>query len=172
MTFHADYPEYESLAELAVSSELVVQVEFSGESRTVLIAPEAPEDPSDPRQNPTLGVDPAVLAGQPETPPIVTTVYEAKIANVIEGQARVGQLIEVQEMGGVHEGIAYVSDDDTEIDTGDDYLLFLSQGASGQPFQLLNPSQAAYPEKVDGIPQPLPANDIGVTTEDLIEYVD
>lgn len=173
VVFSADYPDYDTLEDVEAASSLVVEVSFTGESRTVIMEPEMPADPSDPRQNPELGVDPAALASQPKTPPIVTTVHKARVIKVIEGTARVGAVIEIQELGGTYDGIEYVPhDQDTKLDTRSSYLVFLALGSPGVPYQVVNPGQAAFPMTDGGEPMPLESNELDVTTAELREYVD
>lgn len=169
VSFHADYPEYDSLSDLEADSNIVVEVEFTGKTRTELLKEVAPEDSSDPKQNPELGVMKKPSASQAR--PIVTTVHEARVINVVDGAAKVGQLIEVQEMGGVYQGVSYVPDDDTSLRTDRANLLFLTRVSSGEPYQLLNPMQAVYPESSAGVPEPHPENEIDVTTSELVEYI-
>jgi hypothetical protein len=166
VSFHADYPEYATLQQMATRSDLVVAVRLTGESRTVLLSPEEPADPSDPRQNPSAGVDPAVLAGQPEVPPIVTTVRTAEVTKVVRGDARVGDRIEVQELGGTYKGVAYVSDDSSALQSRERYMLFLERDGAAQPYHMLNSTQAVYPE-VNGKFRPLPGNRLPLTGSDI-----
>jgi hypothetical protein len=166
--FGADYPTYSSVEQLGAAADLVVEVELTGETRTILIEPVAPEDPNDPRQNPLAGAPPQDT-NAPEAPPIVATAYEAVVTNVVEGSAAVGERIEIQELGGTYRGVEYVAEDSTPFQEDESYLVFLS-AEQELPAQTLNPDEAKFIES-GGEYVPLPTNETPVTTEQLEEYL-
>lgn len=170
VTFDADYPAYDSLDSLSKASDVVAQVRFTGQYRTVLIEPIAPEDPNDPEQNPALGAPPAP-SDAPVTPPIVSTVYEARIVEVVSGPVSAGDMIEVSELGGTYQGRKYVQEDGIALIPTKEYLVFL-RTEEGHPAQLLNPDEAKYPKDKRGDFVPLATNDAPISAVDVKEFVD
>lgn len=171
VTFHADYPSYDSIEQLDAASDLVAEVRITENSRTVLLTPEEPTDPNDPQSNPTLGVDSPAPAPA-KAPPIVITVRTAEIINVISGDGQAGQIIEVQELGGVYGGKKYAPEHGVGMAPGENYVMFLSAGDGSGPNALLNPDEAKYPEAADGTFEPLPTNQSPITADEVQEYVE
>lgn len=104
-------------------------------------------------------------------PPIVTTAYTATVMEVVKGNLRVGDTLEVKELGGVHRGVRYVQDDAININPLGRYLVFL-EGEPGLPYSLLNPIEGKYPEDALGEPRVLPGNGAQVSNREMAEYLD
>ncbi|NOJ59936.1 hypothetical protein [Arthrobacter sp. 260] len=167
-TYLADYPAYESLESLEESADLVVEVLLTGESRADVLEPIEPEDPTDPMQNPEYGAPPAD-PNAPTPPPITVTVFTAEVATVVKGEAQVGDLIEIQQLGGVSAGATYVAGQQESLSDIDAALVFL-ESFDGEPFSLLNPQDGLIPKEA-GEFAPLPGNALSITAEDVEAYV-
>lgn len=168
VTYLADYPAYESLESLEENADLVVEVLLTGESRNDVLEPIEPEDPTDPMQNPEYGAPPAD-PNAPTPPPITITVFTAEVVTVVKGDAAVGDLIEIQQLGGVSAGTTYVAGQQPSLSDIDAALVFL-ESYDGEPFSLLNPQDGIIPREA-GEFAPLPGNALNVTPEEVEAYV-
>jgi hypothetical protein len=161
--YQADYPIYDSADHLFGKANLVVRATVSPRPlRTQKLMPDTGS--ADPKLNPSAGAPGA----QPpdESDPVVITVYRATITKVHKGQAKAGQSVEIQQLGGVLGGITYREKHARPLAGGKNYLLFL-QTFPDAPAALLNPLQGQYPLDRAGTPAPLSGNPIKVTNGDL-----
>lgn len=165
VTYHAEYPEYESLGELQQGADVVATVEFTGESRTYELQPIAPEDPTDPVQNPSYGA-PEADGATPEAPTIVVTAYQARVIDVLSGNLEPGDLIEVKQLGGEADGVTYVAPDEASLSEQQTALVFLSAWEN-EPYSLLSPNDALFPQDRSGVYEPLPESDVHVIPEEI-----
>ena len=107
--FGADYPEYESLEEMVAAADSVAIVEFTGKSRVITIGVEAPANPDNPIENPSLGAPKNVNPPAPEPPPIVATAWEAVVVSRVAGR-ELPLTVSVQELGGTLDGVRYIAE--------------------------------------------------------------
>ncbi|MET8868177.1 hypothetical protein ABZW11_35045 [Nonomuraea sp. NPDC004580] len=164
--YRADYPQYESADALFDRANLVVEARIVGEPRYLQEVAAPDPTTTDPRLNPEAGA-PAELSGdEPEVPATVITVYTAQVLQVHKGEAKVGQSIEVKELGGVLDGVTYKEESTTALQPDTGYVLFL-ETYPDSPAALLNPVQAKYPLDAAKNPAPLPENTIKLTRSDL-----
>ena len=134
---HADYPWYQSVGELFDRADLVIEgtvLDSRVEWMNHAIYPE--EDKDDPRLNPGGDRDPGEM---------ITTVYTVEVHDIYKGSA--GETVELEDIGGEIDGIVCENPEAADIDTGAEYLMFLSV-YEDFPACLLNPVQAIY--RVDG----------------------
>ncbi|AZQ33226.1 hypothetical protein EJ357_06985 [Streptomyces cyaneochromogenes] len=103
---------------------------------------------------------------QPAEDPVVVTVRKIKITKLHKGVGKVGDTIEVKELGGNLGGTEYVSDESTPLVPGKPYLLFLTTFPD-QPASVITPVQGQYPLDGAGEPQSLPDNKLKMTTKNL-----
>jgi hypothetical protein len=160
VTSYADYPSYSTPQEIVDAADVVVRGEVTG-SRVKEEQPIVSTE-GDPTLNPQAGLDEA-----PDVPGIVVTISTVRVEEVIKGDVAVGDLIEVAQLGGLHEGVQYVEAQTTELEEGsEDYVLLLAAHGAGVPYDLLHPVQAMYTVD-DGELEPVPGeNDVAVETVD------
>lgn len=132
-----DYPAYESVEALQSGANLVVEAEL-GEGRNDVLLPDYSSD--DPNLNPYAGT--GVTPG-PDEGAIPITVYPATITAVHEGQAEVGDVIEVQQMGGMLDGISYKEHGVSSLPEDASVLLFLETSPS-DPASVLGGDVGAF----------------------------
>ena len=115
-----DYPHYRSFRALASAATDVVRVEVLDEREewfNAFLSPPPPE------------IDPYWLY----------TVYRLRVLEVFQGDAQVGDIIEVRELAWA------IGSGNLPIAAGDDLVLFLHASLiEGEPAFLLNPTQSAY----------------------------
>lgn len=124
-----DWLYYSTLDELLAASDLVVLATATDDVRTEQHEPLEPEDPTDPQQNPTLGVPDA----EPP-PPYTVHIRDLAVNDTIRGDVSPGTTIGLVEEHGPW---------DTGMLEGYEYLLFLSRGQEGE-FYLVTPGQGMY----------------------------
>ncbi|MEV4477210.1 hypothetical protein ACFFR3_37715 [Nonomuraea salmonea] len=164
--YRADYPQYESADALFDRANLVVEARIVGEPRYLQEVAEPDPTTTDPKLNPNAGAPAKLTGDEPEPPATVITVYTAQVLQVYKGEAKVGQSVEVKELGGVFGGVTYKEENTTALQRDSGYVLFL-ETYPDSPAALLNPVQGKYP--LDGAknPSPLPENTIKLTRADL-----
>ncbi len=165
VTHRADYPAYGSRDELIKSADLVVRGNVVS-SRVEELRPEVSTE-GDPLTNPQAGLSPEE-ANEVRESPAVVTVTTVRVAEVIKGDATVGDVIDVSQLGGEKAGVRY-RDEGTTLppsDTKSDYVLFLAAFGDGKPYDLLNPRQAMYKVAAGGALQPVGDGVTAVTTVD------
>lgn len=140
--YNAAYPSYATATELGAEADLVIEGTIvSSAVKEIDIATQlSSEDADDPKLNPGGSVDPAPM-------PIVYTVHQVRVDRVIKGDASVGEVIEVKELGGTLGKTKYVTAEGIVLKGKATYVLFLAT-FDGSPASLLNPVQGAY--KRDG----------------------
>ena len=131
---NADYPYYETVAELAAEADLVVTVQIGG-SRNDVSRP-IQSDEANPTSNPQSGVDPSRNGQDPAIP---ITVYEATVDAVHRGGVSAGDTIEIGRTGGTLNGTVYESNE-ARLNSGGTYLLFLTS-LPGHPASVLGGDQ-------------------------------
>ncbi|MFJ2213104.1 hypothetical protein ACIQVO_26765 [Streptomyces sp. NPDC101062] len=146
VAYHADYPAYDSLDAVIGESDLVVRGTVVG-SRVEPLLPETSAG-GDPATNPQAGLSPKELAqaeAEAEADPVVVTVSTVKVAQVLAGDAVVGDTVEVSQLGGTYKGVTYKERDTTTLARGGtEYVLMLADNGGANPYDLLNPEQALY----------------------------
>ena len=141
----ADYPDYGSTEAAIESADVVVVVEV-GSSREVVEYPEIDSSGTD-LENPQLGID--ISAEDLEAMAVATTLTTVEVTDVISGDLEAGDMIEISQLGGTHEGVTYVEEGTTllgEIDSPE-LLLVLNDFGEGK-FDLVNPAEGVL--KVSG----------------------
>ncbi|GAA1689830.1 hypothetical protein GCM10009733_102670 [Nonomuraea maheshkhaliensis] len=164
--YRADYPQYESAGALFDRASLVVEARIVGAPRYLQEVTEPEPTTTDPQLNPEAGAPAEAAGDQPDPPPMVITVSTAQVVKVFKGEAKVGQTIEVKELGGVFDGVTYEEEHTSELKQDSGYVLFL-ETFPDSPAALLNPVQAKYPLDASNNPAPLPENTIKVTRTEL-----
>jgi len=118
-TILADYPSYSDVESLFESATLVVEGDV-GESRVDVLYPSYEGD--DPAFNPLAGTD---TRPDPKAGAVPITVFEVRITKVHSGDAKPGDLIEVQQLGGSLDGVEYSAEGTASLAKGSAPLLFL-----------------------------------------------
>ncbi|GLX01474.1 hypothetical protein Misp02_55600 [Microtetraspora sp. NBRC 16547] len=162
VTYHADYPAYDSAGNLFTKADVVVEATVSGNPvRVQELKPDTTSD--DPKLNPAAGA-PAGQAAPAD--PVVITVYQAEVKKVFKGSAQPGQMIEIQQLGGQLNGVTYQEAEAHPLKQNTGYVLFLETYPDA-PAALLNPLQGQYPLDAAGNPSKLPENPVALTADDL-----
>ncbi|MCJ1709415.1 hypothetical protein [Microbacterium sp. VKM Ac-2923] len=170
--YHADYPAFDSLGQIEDAADAVVEVVFTGESRTYELLPIAPEDPTDPEQNPAYGAPPAPADQQAQqAPPIIVTAYTATVVGTTKGDLNIGDIIEIKQLGGESDGATFTASHETSLAGTDAALVFLS-GSGDDPYSLVSPNEGQYPQEAGGSYVPLAENEAGVTPEEVAALVE
>jgi hypothetical protein len=112
--YQADYPQYQTLAELFAAADLVVEVTLSASAE----------------------VRPAT-----ETVPNVHTVYAAAVGRTYKGQAP--SRLEIKQGGGRYKGTDHVEAGSVSLQPKGHYLVFV-EVYDDAPASLLNPTQGQY----------------------------
>ncbi|MEV0610294.1 hypothetical protein AB0I61_28400 [Polymorphospora rubra] len=157
-----DYPHYESPAALFDRANLVIEADLSPDSRVTLLEPDPPTG-TDPAANPQAGME---SESEPAAGALVITVYTARVVTVFKGEVRVGQNIEVKEMGGTLRGVRHEVAGAVPLNGGERYVLFLSTYPNA-PASLLNPQQGQYRVDDSGALSAVPGNELALTRADL-----
>ncbi|MCT9931793.1 hypothetical protein N5079_16395 [Planotetraspora sp. A-T 1434] len=161
ITYHADYPAYDSADNLFNTADLIVEATVS--TQPVSVQELKPDTAgADPKLNPAAG------APTPQEPPdpVVISIYKASVTKVYKGAAQVGQSIDVQQLGGTLNGITYQEEEEHALQQNQGYVLFL-QTYPDAPAALLNPLQGQYPLNATGEPVKLQENPVPLTSDDL-----
>lgn len=146
VVYQGDYPSYQSAAELLAKATLVIEA-----------------TPARPR------VDKLYPSGgsRDQDTGIVITVYAATVTKVHKGDRKPGDVVDVQQMGGLFDGVSYEQEGGVPFRQGTTYLLFLETFPDA-PAALLNPTQAQYEVALDGSYRTVTdANTITVHGDDL-----
>jgi hypothetical protein len=159
VTYHMDYPAYDSADSLYQTADLVVEANLTGSPQVRQLGPAANVD--DPKLNPKAGT-----GAQPDGEPLVTTVYRAAVTRVYKGAVKVGDTVEVKQLGGQFKGVTYRAEGATMLKSGSAYLLFLAVFPDA-PASLLNPNQAQYTIDSTGRPASVGDNTLTVSPADL-----
>ena len=157
VVYHSSYPVYASADELTDAASVVVVGEvLSSEVREIDVA--APADPAgDPELDPAAG---ATDGGASSV--FVFTVHQVRVDQVIAGDAAVGDVIEVSQLGGSFKGRQHREEGATVLKAKKAYALYLQTYDSGDPASLLNATQAAYARGSRAAFEPVdPTNPIG-----------
>ncbi|MCL2558864.1 MAG: hypothetical protein FWE07_00130 [Turicibacter sp.] len=171
----ADYPHYDSITHLASYATDVVRVEVLDERVEWLNTWLAP---------PPSEIDPYNLY----------TIYRIRVLEVFQGDATVGDILEVRQMGGETDSLRVINTDEVSLAVGDDLVLFLRASyIENFPAVLLNPYQGAYhfasisasegiasieAEELanidvhESLESVNPENDLVLTIEDLIQILE
>ncbi|WP_298564035.1 hypothetical protein [Streptomyces luteogriseus] len=169
VVYEADYPAYDSLDDIVKTADVIVRGTVV-DSRVTESKPEVSTD-GDPLTNPQAGLSAEEAA---ETDPVVITISTVKVSEVLSGPGKVavGDTVEVSQLGGTLDGVAYEEQSTTTLSKdGTDYVLMLAEHGEAAPYDLLNPEQALY--TVEGEEQIEPVteegfDDIG-TVDELAE---
>ncbi len=164
VVYHTDYPVYGNVDSLYKRADLVVEVVVRDAPAVRQMYPNRKVNGprvNDPKVNPRAGT-----AAQPTGDPLITTVFRAKLTRVHKGSAKVGDTVEVKQLGGRYGGITYHAEGTTMLRQGRSYLLFLAVFPDA-PASLLNPEQGQYPLDGRGRPTRLGANPVTVSAADL-----
>lgn len=120
----ADYPEFNSIKELAAAADLVVEVEIGDFFYDVLLPGYEGEDPE---LNPLAGTEQKPAESTDGAVPI--TVYKAIVVASYSGGPAVGETLEIQQLGGESEGTKVVESDVRSLAAGETVLVFLDEFA-------------------------------------------
>lgn len=136
----ADYPAYDSLESLVDTADTIVEGKVIGYRYSRLnISQDIQLDNE--RHNP---------GGEKDNGTIPYTVYTVEIMKTYKGILNEKDEIQVKTLGGIIGNTEYVlSSDDTKLEKGKSYLLFLETYLDS-PASLLNPTQASYEYDLDG----------------------
>lgn len=115
----ADYPSYGSVDSLGKGADLIVEVSV-GQAKDGVMLPDYSSD--DPQINPYAGSE---ETPQPNEGALPITVYSATVEAVHQGDATVGDVIEVKQAGGVLDGVRYELEGVAPLKEGATMLLFL-----------------------------------------------
>lgn len=157
VVYHSSYPVYASASELTEAASLVIVGEvLSSDVREIDVA--ATDAVDDPELDPASGAG----ADAPASSTFVFTVHQVRVDQVLVGDAAVGDVVEVSQLGGQLKGRQHREEGAVILKPKKAYALYLQTYESGNPASLLNATQAAYErgpqakfEAVD------PANPIG-----------
>lgn len=144
----ADYPAYDTLGDATGAAALVIEGEFIS-STVELLYPDI-VDTGDETTNPQQGVE--LSEADREAMAVVTTVSEVRVTEVLKGDAAVGDVIKVSQLGGTSDGVTFEDDTTTLLSSvqAPRVMLFLSD-VGGGTFDLINPAQGLYSVKGDQV---------------------
>ncbi|NUW38987.1 hypothetical protein [Nonomuraea rhodomycinica] len=166
VVYAADYPAYDSADALFAGAKLVIEGRLTGTKHVMTeVEPADDETETDPQLNPNAGATPDP-ATPPAGPPTVMTVSSVEVLKVRKGLARVGQVIQVKELGGTLDGVTYEEQDATPLKAGVTYMLFL-ETYPDSPASLLNPEQAKYVVTSAGTYSAMPENPVKLEDTDV-----
>ncbi|MFF3733080.1 hypothetical protein ACFYXM_22870 [Streptomyces sp. NPDC002476] len=155
ITYEADYPAYDSLDAVVEKADVVVSGTVVGSSVKKLM-PEVSTE-GDPLANPQAGLSEEEAA---KVEPVVVTVSKVKVSEVLSGDVKPGDTVEVSQLGGTLGDVTYKEKHTTTLaNNGTQYVLMLAKHDAAAPYDLLNPEQALY--TVDAGGQIKPTGDGG-----------
>lgn len=143
VTINADYPEYKTAEEGVEASDLIVTGSIIDVRYELLFPDEV--DSTDPAVNPHYGADdPDVKADELGVPVAISSI---SVTEVHKGEGvAVGDVIEVSQLGGEHDGVQYVESGVTylEPEIDNDVTLLLAEHEGGSPFSPISSTQGVY----------------------------
>ena len=151
----SSYPHYGSISHLASYATDVVRVEVLDERVDWLNA----------WLEPPQGIDPYELY----------TVHRIRVLDVFQGDAAIGDILEVRQIGGEQDDLRVINEDKVPLEVGDDLVLFLRASLiENLPSILLNPNQSAYyfTAENEALESVNPENDLVLTMEDLSQILE
>lgn len=161
------FPSFASVEELTSAADTVVRGRLI-EERYEPLYPNLPST-DDPAISPQAGMSAEEIS---QLEPLPTTIYTMQVDDVIAGDA-VGSRIEIQQMGGVLDGVDYrLKDAPLNTRSGEEYVLVLAELDSGR-FDLPDPNHGAFTVEANDAIETVSGEDgFGVTSiEDLQEAV-
>jgi hypothetical protein len=139
----ADYPVYDSSADILETADLVIRGAVVS-SRVEKLYPELSTS-TDPVTNPQAGLSDEEVRTWREDSAVVVTVATVRVAEVIKGAAAPGDLVEVSQLGGLLDGVRHTEEHTRILPAGGgDFVLLLAAHGKDRPYDLLNPEQAMY----------------------------
>jgi len=127
----ADFPHYSSVEHLTINATDVIRGEVLDE-RTEWINTWIPPQSEYEETGGELG-----------ELYLIYTIFKIKVLEVFEGEAEVGSIIEVKQIGGQVDDTLFINADEVDIQLGYDLVLFL-ESFEGLPASLINPTQSVY----------------------------
>lgn len=150
IAYEADYPAFDSLDAIVREADAIVKGTVIGSTVKELM-PEVSTE-GDPLTNPQAGLS-AEEAGEVE--PVVITVSTVKVSEVLAGDVKAGDTVEVSQLGGTLGATTYREEHTTTLaKDGTQYVLMLADHGDASPYDLLNPEQALYTVGTGGTVQP------------------
>ncbi|MCQ6553905.1 hypothetical protein NPS70_11960 [Streptomyces sp. C10-9-1] len=150
VAYEADYPAFDSLDAVVKEADTIVKGTVVG-SKVEELMPEVSTG-GDPLTNPQAGLSEEEAR---EVEPVVITVSTVKVSEVLAGDVKAGDTVEVSQLGGTLDGTTYREEHTTTLaEDGTQYLLMLADHGDSSPYDLLNPEQALYTVGTDGTVQP------------------
>ncbi|MEV4345163.1 hypothetical protein AB0J83_11870 [Actinoplanes sp. NPDC049596] len=138
-----DYPVYDNAEQIIGTADVIVRG-TALTSRAEWLYPETSTE-TDPELNPQAGVPADEIAQWRQDAAVAVTVSTLKVTEVLKGEVKVGEQIEVSQVGGTLDGVTYTDEDTTILPSdGSEFVLLLADHGDGKPFDLLNPEQALY----------------------------
>ncbi|WP_418275715.1 hypothetical protein ACNHYB_12765 [Isoptericola jiangsuensis] len=145
VVYHASYPVYSSVEDLESSSDLIViGTPISSEVRQIDVAAEAPV-PGDSELDPGSGD----VEGEELSSLLTYTVYEVEVDQVLQGDARRGETVEVAILGGTMGGVTYREAEGIDPLALNEDAAFYLAAFEGAPYQPLNSAQSIYAKSSD-----------------------
>ncbi|WP_327007846.1 hypothetical protein OHA72_11545 [Dactylosporangium sp. NBC_01737] len=135
--YQADYPQYQTLAELFAAADVVAEVRLG---------------PS------------AEVRGATETVPNVHTVFDATVGRTFKGRAP--SPLEIKQGGGRHKGTTHIEAGSVSLQPKAHYLVFI-EVYDDAPASLLNPTQGQYRLDDGGTVTPVDDAGLRFTLADL-----
>ena len=126
----ADYPAYPSGAELVAAADVIVHG-TALDARDDTLYPDPPTG-TDPARNPQAGVP----ENEREASGVAVTITRVKVTEVLKGDVRAGDVIEVSQLRG--------EQNTTDLAEDAEYALLLAGFGAGRPFSPVNPTQGVY----------------------------
>lgn len=162
-TIHADFPVYESAEELSEAADTVVRgIVRSSVTDFVPLVPTDSDD-DDPMSNPQAGLSEAEKAAfLAEGHGYVATMHTIEVTEVLKGSVAVGDTVTVEQLGGLQDGVRYVTEGLEQLAPGHEYVL-VGSAQTGDQLSLVNLDQSIYSVDERGALSP--------TTEDPDGYV-
>lgn len=137
-TIHADYPGYESQADMETSADIVIEGKVLNSEVKVINITQTPQS-NDPKINPNKDGNVSLEGGD-----LVYTVSKVKVTEVYKGEnVNQGDIIEVKQLGGTLNKITYKAEG-KPFKKEKEYLMFLAGFEDGIPYSLLNPIQGSF----------------------------
>ena len=159
---HADYPVYSTLDGAEKAASTIVKGKLL-DSRVQLLYPDTSPTGGDDLENPQGGVPSNEI--NPSDLAVVETVNRIEVTEVIKGETKVGDTIEVAQPGGEREQVKYTEENTVPLAefSSTETVLFLDLMPDGY-YDLINPQQGVYTVDGDALTPTAENNTLGVRT--------
>lgn len=146
--FFFDYPSFENIEELSITSDLVVKGKVLSSYEEIIDTYMEPEGDSE-EENP---------GGEPGETIFPYQVVDFEITEVYHGDAMVGDVLPIKQFGGEMDGVTYSTEDVVYLEDNSEYVVFLNV-FDDSPAVLTNYTQSLYEEDGEEVVPVMDAED-------------